>query len=105
MAIAAGISCSIGFLLFCTAPGFAEGQNSGSRGGERVHVILTRDFYNELRNAGGSGGRTYSNDKSHEYLRQISVSSKFMVETNFQILKQQEKIIQLLESLSKHSAK
>ncbi len=61
---------------------------------EGVYIKLTKDFYDSLKS---SGNITYSNDPSIEYLRQIAVSTKFMVETNLQILKQQEKIIQLLE--------
>jgi hypothetical protein len=61
---------------------------------EGVYIKLTKDFYDAIKN---SSDVTYSNDPSVEYLRQIAISAKFMVETNIQILKQQERIIQLLE--------
>ena len=63
-----------------------------------IYIEITKDFYEALRGEGQSGVKTYTNDPSIEYLRQIAISSKFMVETNLQILKQQERIIQLLEA-------
>ena len=65
---------------------------------EGVYIDLTRDFYEALKRDGGDS-KVYSNDPSDLYLRQIAVSSKFMVETNLQILKQQEEIRQLLRDL------
>jgi len=64
-----------------------------------VYLDLTRDFYEALQSKNPGGETIYSNDMSDEYLRQIAVSSKFTVETNLQIMKQQAKIIQLLHSL------
>jgi len=63
-----------------------------------IYINLTEDFYRAL-NEEAQDTKTYSNQKSDEYLRQIAVSSKFMVESNLQILKQQEKIIQLLKDI------
>lgn len=60
-----------------------------------VYINLTEDFYRELKQGKGDT-KTYSNLKSDEYLRQIAVSSKYMVESNLRILKQQEEMIQLL---------
>jgi hypothetical protein len=65
---------------------------------EGVYLDLTRDFYETLKNEGGKNVKSYSNDPSTEYLRKISISAQFMVETNLQILKQQEQILQLLRS-------
>ncbi|MBW1720689.1 MAG: hypothetical protein JRH13_13875 [Deltaproteobacteria bacterium] len=67
---------------------------------EGVYINLTRDFYEALRDEGGRGPRTYSNDPSAEYLRQIAISTRFMVETNLQILKLQEEILRLLKTQS-----
>jgi len=64
-----------------------------------VYLDLTRDFYEALQSKNPGGETIYSNDMSDEYLRQIAVSSKFTVETNLQIMKQQTEIIQLLHSL------
>ena len=66
---------------------------------EGVYIELTREFYESLKEKGQGGTKVYSNDPSIEYLKEISISARFMVETNLQILKQQEMILQLLNSL------
>lgn len=66
---------------------------------EGVYVDLTRDFYEALQGTTEGGKKVYTNDMSDEYLRQIAVSSTFVVRTNLQIIKQQERIIQLLQSI------
>lgn len=63
---------------------------------EGVYIDLTRDFYQALKAEGLSGSRTYSNDLSAGYLKQIAVSTRFMVETNLEVLRQQERLMQLL---------
>lgn len=64
----------------------------------QIEVELTESFYRAL---SSEGGKTYSTSKSEEYLRQIAVSSRFTVESNLKILKQQERIIELLEGIKK----
>jgi hypothetical protein len=64
-----------------------------------VYVDLSREFYEALRGIPNGGEKRYTNSPGDEYLRQIAVSSTFMVRTNLQLLKQQERIIQLLESI------
>ena len=71
---------------------------------EGVYIELTKEFYEALKAGDTSSGKTYSNDMSQEYLRQIAVSTKFMVESNLQILRNQEKIIRLLESTLRDKA-
>jgi len=66
-----------------------------------VYIDLNKEFYEALKNSGAGGTKTISNNPSVEYLKQIAVSTRFMVESNLRILEQQEKIIQLLESLNK----
>jgi hypothetical protein len=60
---------------------------------------LNKDFYEALKGEANGGSKVYSNNPSEDYLRQIAVSSRFMVETNLQILKQQEQMIQMLQTL------
>ena len=90
------IGLILGILLLGSVTGY--GQDTGSRVQvpEGVNIDLTKEFYQALRD---EGTKVYSNDPSIEYLRQISISARFIVEANFQILKQQERIIQLLQSL------
>jgi hypothetical protein len=65
---------------------------------EGVSIKLTKEFYDALKAEAEAGVKVYSNDPSQQYLRQIAVSSRYMVESNLQILKNQERIIKLLES-------
>ena len=74
----------------------------------RVFLRIDKEFYDALNNDGQDGKKVYSNDpnaKSDEYLRQIAVSTKYMVETNIEILKQQEQIIKLLQMISEEKGK
>ena len=83
---------------------FQEGalaEDSRPRGGlpEGVYIEMSRDFYEALRDESGRGATVYSNDPSDEYLKQIAVSTRFMVQTNLEILRQQEAIHQMLRRL------
>lgn len=80
-------------------------NNRKNRLPENVYIDLTREFYEQMKNEDHGGQKLYSNDPSLEYLREISVSSRFIVETNLQILKQQERIISLLETMVENKSK
>lgn len=71
-------------------------ETSGNVIPQGVYIKLDRDFYEALKNS----DKTYSNDPSYQYLKEISISSKFVVKTNLQIIKQQEEIIRLLKSIA-----
>jgi hypothetical protein len=65
-----------------------------------IYIELTEDFYRALNQAHTQdSGRLTTSPLSDEYLRQIAVSAKFMVETNLQLLRQQERVLQLLEDI------
>jgi hypothetical protein len=66
---------------------------------EGIYIEMTREFYEALKEESNRRSKTYSNDSSLEYLKQISINSKFMVETNLQVIKLQEEILSILESL------
>ena len=87
-------------LVYAVA-GFAQDKGRLRPFRDGVYINLTEDFYRALRDEGNRQSTTYSTEKSNEYLRQIAVSTKFAVETNLQIIKQQEQIIRLLESIDK----
>ncbi len=64
-----------------------------------VFLDISEAFYRAL-DARDRGERVSGTDTAamaDEYLRQIAVSTRYMVETNLQLLRQQERIIQLLE--------
>ena len=85
-------------ILGCGITVYCIAQDSESKKDlpDGVYLKLTREFYESLSN----NKNTYSNNKSAEYLKEISVSSRFIVETNLQIIKQQEEIIRLLKTIA-----
>jgi hypothetical protein len=91
------------FCLILCMPVLLSAQDARNRYRipEGVYIKLTKDFYEALKNDGSGGAKVYTNDPSDEYLKQIAISSKFMVETNLEILKQQERMNQMLDSLLK----
>lgn len=95
----------LGLILW--GPPGSYARDGGARGKvpEGVYLELTRDFYEALMDEGSGGTKVYSNDPSLEYLKQISISARFMVETNLEILRMQERIIQRLDALSKNRNK
>jgi len=97
----------LGMILWGPVIGYCQdqGSNSKNRLPEGVYIKLTKDFYEALKNEGSSGAKIYTNNPSNEYLKQIAISSKYMVETNLRILEQQEKMNQLLQSLLKGKRK
>ena len=89
----------LGFLLWGQGFLFAQGAGSKERIPNGIWIELNKDFYEALKGETTGGSKVYSNNLSEDYLRQIAVSSRFMVETNLQILKHQEEMIQMLQTL------
>jgi hypothetical protein len=74
-------------------------QTAGAESGfkdqrRKITIELTEDFYRALRN---ETSKTYTTQRQDEYMRQIAVSTRFMVETNLRIIEQQAQMIELLE--------
>jgi len=97
-----GIVTLLGIFLLAPVMAFAQDQSAVGQIPEGVYIKLTRDLYDAFKNETAGNTKVYSNDPSKEYLRQIAISSRFVVETNFEILKQQERMIQLLDALLKN---
>jgi len=64
-----------------------------------IHFQISEDFYRALNEQGNEKNSKLTTDASEDYLNQIAIATRYTVETNLAILKQQERIIQLLESL------
>ena len=77
----------------------AHGQDTEYQIPKGVYIKLTKEFYDALKDHNSAGAKVYTNDSSTEYLRQIAISNRFLVKTNIEILKQQEQMIELLQSL------
>jgi len=89
--------CLLGLTLGQAYTGFTADSRPRTAIPEGVYVDLTNEFYRTLREE-GANSKNYTNDMSLTHLREISISTRFMVETNLQLLKNQERIIRLLES-------
>jgi hypothetical protein len=72
-----------------------------------VFLDISEAFYRalEARDRDEKVYGTETTAMADEYLRQIAVSTRYMVETNLQLLRQQERIIQLLEGRPAPAAK
>ena len=92
----------MGLFFNWAATGFAQEKVARYQLPEGVYINLTEDFYRALREGVDGQTTTYRTNQSEEYLRQIAVSTKFMVESNLQILKQQDQIIRLLGASNKN---
>ncbi len=89
------MSCSIGGAS-AAGPGQPQRRNIP----EGVYIDLNKEFYEALQ-GGTTTTRTYGSDPQQDYLRRIAVSTEYMVRTNLTVIQQQERIINLLESLEK----
>jgi hypothetical protein len=69
-----------------------------------MYVEMTEDFYRALKEDSMGATRTLSTSMSEEYLHQIAIATRYTVETNLQLLRQQERIIELLEALQNKPA-
>ena len=66
---------------------------------------MNEDFYRTLDEETTSGSTTLTTNKSDILLNKIAITGRYAVETNIQILQQQERIIQLLEAIRDNTAK
>jgi hypothetical protein len=88
--------CLLGLILGQAVTGLSQDSRPVPRG---AYIQLNGDFYRALKEEGNT--KSYSNDMTQEYLKEIAVSTRFMVETNLQILKNQEHLILMLEPRKK----
>ncbi|MCP4747626.1 MAG: hypothetical protein GY874_16020 [Desulfobacteraceae bacterium] len=64
-----------------------------------IHLELTEDFYRALSQNDSPDSKTLSTNLSENYLHQIAVCARYTVETNLQLLRQQDRIIELLKKI------
>jgi len=93
---------ALGIILRGPVPAHGQDKDSKNPLPEGIYIELTRDFYEAIRDEDSRRTKVHTNDPSTEYLRKIAISAGFMVETNLEILKNQERIIRLLNSHLKH---
>lgn len=66
----------------------------------RTYVPLTKEFFEAMEKLSRDNATTYG-DLQEPLLQQIAVASQFVVKTNLTLIKQNERIIQLLEELNR----
>jgi hypothetical protein len=102
--------CTVSLLLALLPASASAEESSGSVPTTtelEFHLDLTRQFYEALGHTETSRDRSLSTDTdlSERYLEQIAISTRFMVETNLRLLKEQAEIKALLQELLKRSQK
>ena len=86
-------------LSMAAVPAVAEETSRIRTADIELHLDLTRQFYEALQQADNGKTRSLGTNSSETYLQQIAVSTRFMVETNLRLLKEQAEIRALLREL------
>jgi ABC-type sugar transport system substrate-binding protein len=68
-----------------------------------TYVILDKDFWAAMEQLSRSQGEVYG-DRREPLLEKIALATQFMVKTNLTIIKQNERIIKLLEDINRNAA-
>jgi ABC-type sugar transport system substrate-binding protein len=77
-----------------------SGANPGAGFGRDPYVILGGEFWKAMEKLSQADANTYG-DMQVPLLEKISVASQFMVKTNLTIIRQNDRIIHLLEELNR----
>jgi hypothetical protein len=64
------------------------------------YFVLSGEFFEAMQRMSRAGERTYG-DRQEPLLEQIALASQYVVKTNLTLIKQNERIIQLLEELNR----
>ena len=98
MAKIGAIFLATGFIL--SAMSLAAAAQSQANPGRDPYVILTDEFWRSMEKLSRAEDHTYG-DRQEPLLEKIAVASQFMVKTNLTIIKQNDRIIKLLEELNR----
>lgn len=83
----------------------AQSQSNPAPGtpgiGRDPYMILTDEFWRSMERLSKAEDHTYGDNRQEPLLEKIAVASQFMVKTNLTIIKQNDRIIQLLEELNR----
>ena len=78
----------------------AKAQVAGDPYGIRTYIPLGKEFWESMQKLSQENSTTYG-DQTQPLLQQIALSSQFVVKTNLTLIRQNERIIQLLEELNR----
>ena len=86
--------------LILSAMSLAAAAEDTTSSGGRPYVILDGEFWKAMEKLSRADANTYG-DQQVPLLEKISVASQFMVKTNLTIIRQNDRIIHLLEELNR----
>ena len=86
--------------LPAAAQAAAPGTGAGAGAGRAPYVILTGEFWEAMEKLSRSQANTYG-DRQEPLLEKIAVASEFVVKTNLTLIRQNDRIIHLLEELNR----
>jgi hypothetical protein len=92
----------LGLLVLGTCAGFLlTPKPAPPQDSQRIspHVILSGEFFSAMEKLTKSGA-TYG-DRQEPLLEQIALASQYIVKTNLTVIRQNDRIIQLLEELNR----
>lgn len=90
---------AVGLLLPVGMPP-AAAQTAVDQYGIIPYVPLGKEFWDAMQKLSRENSTTYG-DQTQPLLQQIALSSQFVVKTNLTLIKQNERIIHLLEELNR----
>ncbi len=94
----AGVGFLLAGLILAAMPLPAAAQADGDR--INAYIPLTKEFFEAMEKLSRANAGTYG-DRQEPLLEQIAVASQFAVKTNLTLIKQNERIIHLLEELNR----
>jgi hypothetical protein len=96
----AGAGLLVAGLILAGGPLKVKAQLTTDSGKSNNFYFLNKEFFEYMEKLSRANDHTYG-DRQEPLLQQISVASQFMVKTNLTIIKQNDRIIQLLEELNR----
>lgn len=96
----AGAGFLVAGLILAAIPQTMTARADGDSYQVRTYIPLTKEFFEAMEKLSRANETTYG-DRQEPLLQQIAVASQFMVKTNLTIIKQNERIIHLLEELNR----
>ena len=96
-----GLILAAGPLKVAAQSGTQSGAQSATDAGRiNTYIPLTKEFFEAMQKLSRADDTTYG-DRQGPLLEQIAVSSQFVVKTNLTLIRQNDRIIQLLEELNR----
>jgi hypothetical protein len=96
----AGVGFLVVGLILAGGPLKVAAQSGADSGKINTYIPLTKEFFEAMEKLSRANDHTYG-DRQEPLLEQIAMSSQFVVKTNLTLIKQNERIIQLLEELNR----